>query len=146
MLEKVCKLTIVVFMHITFKIIASDIATNYTTFKLYDIGYFKYTQSELKSTPDDSKISKQADHTCKQQPPSPKAVVKLLLDLHDKEELTTNQIKDQNEVLNTLIKVCVAIFTRISFASVLYKIQGPVYGFTEEEQLDKAAQVMVGKQ
>ena len=75
--------------------------------------YFKYTQSELntvKSTPDNSK---QIDHTFKQQPPSPKAVAKILLDLHDKEQLTINQIQDQKEVLNTLIKVCDKLYLAI---------------------------------
>ena len=43
----------------------------------------------------------------KQQPSSPEVVAKILLDLHDKEQLTINQIKeDQKDALYTLIKVC----------------------------------------
>ena len=62
------------------------------------------------NTPDNGKRSDQADHMCKQQSPSPKDVAKILLDLLDKEQLTLNQIQEnQKEVLNTLIKVYICI-------------------------------------
>ena len=109
---------------------------------------FLNTQSEVNTvdnTSDNRKRSEQADHMCKQQPLSPKGVAKILLDLHDKEQLIINQ-ENQKEVLNTLIKVYNGyVYAFVSVYHIKY-MQGPVHSLTEEEQLAKAAQVTVGKQ
>ena len=103
----------------------------------------------VKSTSDDGQRSVQDNYIHKQQLPSPDIFAKTLLDLQEKENLTIDHIKeDYKDSLNALIKVgnldtCIHSYI---IATFVIKTQEPVDGFTEEEQLDKAAQVTVSKQ
>ena len=73
-------------------------------------------------------------------------VAKTLLDLRDKNQLTTHQIKqDQKDALNTMIKVCNLSIHCINICA--YELfQESIHGLTKEEQFDKAAQATVNNQ
>ena len=60
----------------------------------------------LNSTSDNSRRSKQANYKHEEQVPSTEAIVKILIDLHGKDKLTTNQIQDQKDAVHKLIAVC----------------------------------------
>ena len=102
----------------------------------------------VKSTSDDGQRSVQDNHIHKQQLPYPDTFAKTLLDLQDKENLTVDHIKeDYKDSLKVLIKVGNTDTCMHSYiiATFVIKTQEPVDGLTEEEQLDKAAQVTVSK-
>ena len=97
-----------------------------------------------KSASKNSATSKQANHKHKQQLPSTEFAAKILLDLHERNKLTISEVKDQNNVLSTLIMVCNNAMC-MQCSTFVVKSQKPVAGLTEGERLNKAAQVTVSK-
>ena len=59
-----------------------------------------------KSTSQNSTGSKQANPKCQQQLSSTDFAAKTLLDLHEKNQLTLSEVKDQKDALSALITVC----------------------------------------
>lgn len=67
--------------------------------------YLQHGLNTIKSTFDNTN-QLQVNHKSEQQLSSTEFITKTLLDLCDKEQLTTDQIKNEKDVLNKLIKVC----------------------------------------